>query len=443
MPNNDVMKQFVARLFFIIFFAVSGAAWATSSELTGVRLWDSPEGTRIVLDTSSAADYAVFTLNNPERVVIDLRNTRMKAQIPTSDKQRSMVKAVRTGLRNKGRDLRVVLDVHSLDGVNSFALAPQGQYGHRIVVDMGGSRAAESVPTPVPVKPLASGTRDIVVAIDAGHGGEDPGALGKHGTREKDVVLAIAKRLKRQLQKEKGIRPVLIRTGDYYLSLRKRIQVARRHNADLFISIHADAFKNRNVKGSSVYILSPKGASDETARWLAEKENSADLIGGVSLDNKDDMLAQVLLDLSVNGTIDVSAQIADHVLKEMRKVGDVHKHSVQSAGFVVLKSPDIPSMLIETAFISNPREERRLKDTRYQDRLAVSIVRGVKRYFENHPPPGTIFAQRGMRAHLIRPGDTLSSIAKRYQVSLDQLKRFNNLRQDVLRVGDNLRIPVL
>ncbi|MDH5300425.1 MAG: N-acetylmuramoyl-L-alanine amidase [Gammaproteobacteria bacterium] len=462
------MKRFSYNVILILFLAVS-SAWASAGQVTGVRLWDSPDGTRLVLDVNSSTDYSVFTLNNPQRVVIDLRNTSLKAPLPAVAQSRSVVKEVRAAARNGGKDLRVVLGVESLDGVKNFALIPQGQYGHRIVVDMGGKQAEEkpdaadpiaavvasaaakekpksgsfnvdAAPAPV-APPKSSGkTRDIVVAIDAGHGGEDPGAMGKYGTREKDVVLAIAKRLHDHLEGEPGIRPVLIRTGDYYLSLRQRIRNARKHNADLFISIHADAFNNRDVKGSSVYILSQRGASNETARWLAEKENSADLIGGVSLDDKDNMLAQVLLDLSMNGTIDVSEKIAEHVLKEMTKVGDVHKSNVQSAGFVVLKSPDIPSMLIETAFISNPSEERRLKDGQYQDRLAKSIVRGVKRYFENHPPPGSVFAQRGMRAQVSLPEDVTPGSV---QISIESAPQNASIDEDHRRAEDRTRDPVL
>jgi N-acetylmuramoyl-L-alanine amidase len=429
---------------FLLLALLSPTLWAASAELTGVRFWDSPDGTRVILDTSKSADYSVFTLNNPKRVVIDLRKTALRTSMPNTSAQ-SLISKVRSGERNKGRDLRVVLDVTDTKDINSFSLQPQGQYGHRIVVDITAAASKRVfIPKPAPVAKNASTMREVVVAIDAGHGGEDPGASGKHGTREKDVVLAISKRLVKQLEKEKGIRPVMIRTGDYYLSLRKRIALARKHDADLFVSIHADAFKNRNVKGSSIYILSPRGASNETARWLAEKENAADLIGGVSIDDKDDMLAHVLLDLSVNGTIDVSAEVADSVLKEIGKVGPVHKRSVQSAGFVVLKSPDIPSMLIETAFISNPREERRLKDKRYQQKLAKSITKGIRSYFASNPPPGTVFAARGQqRAHVIRRGETLSGIAQQYRVSLASLKRENNIKGETIRVGQDLNIPSL
>lgn len=284
--------------------------------------------------------------------------------------------------------------------------------------------------------------RDLIIAIDAGHGGKDPGARGRHGTREKDVVLAIARKLARLIEREPGMKPVLIRDGDYFLRLRERIRRAHDHRADLFISIHADAFNDTRVHGSSVYVLSRRGASSEMARLLARHENTADLVGGVSLDDKDDLLKTVLLDLSQSASIEASTEVADKVLRELRRVGKVHKRSVQKAGFVVLKSPDIPSILVETAFISNPREERKLRDPRHQERMARAILAGVRGYFEQNPPPGTLIAARVReQRHVIRPGDTLSGIARRYDVSLRELKVANGLDSDRLRVGDVLRIP--
>jgi N-acetylmuramoyl-L-alanine amidase len=279
-----------------------------------------------------------------------------------------------------------------------------------------------------------------VVAIDAGHGGEDPGAHGRHGTREKDVVLKIAKKLERLVAKTPGMRPVMIRDGDYYVGLRKRINRARQYKADLFVSIHADAYKNPRVSGSSVYVLSARGASDEASRWLEERENAADLVGGVSLDDKDDVLASVLLDLSMSGTIDVSTRVANNVLSELRRVGPVRKKVVQFARFVVLKSPDIPSMLIETAFISNPREERRLRSPSYQLKMARGILSGIKKYFKSNPPPGTYFAEAG-REHRIRSGETLSSIADRYSINIGHLKQYNKLSSNMIQTGQILQIP--
>ena len=283
--------------------------------------------------------------------------------------------------------------------------------------------------------------RDLVIAIDAGHGGEDSGARGKRGTHEKDVVLAIARRLARLVEKEPGMRPVLIRDGDYYIGLRQRIEKARKHRADLFISIHADAFRDRRVQGSSVFVISRSGASSEMARWLAARENASDLVGGVSLDDKDDLLAEVLLDLAQTATQEASNEVANRVLAEMKRVGKVHKKRVQRAGFVVLKSPDIPSMLIETAYISNPAEEKKLKSAKHQQKVANAIMAGVRSYFSANPPAGTLMAQNRPRRHVIRRGDTLSHIAKRYGVSMKSLRTTNKLKNDRLLVGKVLAIP--
>jgi N-acetylmuramoyl-L-alanine amidase len=284
--------------------------------------------------------------------------------------------------------------------------------------------------------------RDIVVAIDAGHGGEDPGAIGKSRTREKDVVLAIAKELKKSIDARPGMRGVLIRTGDYYIPLRDRFEKARRHRADLFVSVHADAFTKRSVAGSSVFVLSRKGASSEFARRLAASENSSDLVGGVTLGDKDDMLASVLLDLSQSATMEASQAVADSVLASLERVGKTHKNHVEHANFMVLKSPDVPSILVETAFISNPSEEKRLRDPAWQRRIADTIADGVQDHFYLSPPPGTwIAANRQPVRYRVVSGDTLGEIANRYRVSLYSLRRVNGLNGDTIRVGSELLIP--
>jgi N-acetylmuramoyl-L-alanine amidase len=294
---------------------------------------------------------------------------------------------------------------------------------------------------------VAGRGRNVVVALDAGHGGKDPGAVGRHGTREKDVVLQIARRLKARIDREPGMEAYLTRDGDYFVPLRERIERARRQRADLFVSIHADAFKNRQARGSSVYVLSPRGATDEAARWLAARENAADLVGGVSLDDKDAMLASVLLDLSQTAAIDASVNVADQVLSRLGTVGRLHRSTVGRAGFLVLKSPDIPSILVETAFISNPDEEAQLKNARHQEALAGAIVDGIRAYFYDNPPPGTLLAMEGPPArsepveHIIVRGETLSGIASRYNVSLSALRRHNRLKNDRIRIGQTLEIP--
>ena len=364
---------------------------------------------------------------------VDLKSSLNK--VPLKD---SHIKSIRSGQR-KGKDLRIVLDMKQRVQPKSFVLKPNKSYGHRLVLDLYNIKK-KSVKTTKTIQQVTKGKlRDIVIAIDAGHGGEDPGARGYSGTREKHVVLAVARELEKLVKKEKGMRPVMIRKGDYYLKLRTRMQKARQQKADLFISLHADAFRDPRAKGSSVYVLSPRGASSEAARFLAESENSADLIGGVSLDSDDDVLNKVLLDLSQAGTIDASLDVGGEVIKSLRGVGKVHKRTVQQAGFVVLKSPDIPSMLIELAFISNPQEERKLKSKKHQRKMAKAIFKGVKRYFNNHAPPGTLLASS---KYVIENGDTLSEIANRYEVSVKSLRVTNNLKSSRLRVGKVLRIPL-
>jgi len=281
------------------------------------------------------------------------------------------------------------------------------------------------------------------VAIDAGHGGDDPGALGPRGTQEKDVALAIARKLESWLQRQKGITPVMIRSGDYYISLRGRIRKARNYKADLFISIHADAYVNGTAQGSSVYVLSSKGASSEAARWLADSENNADLIGGVSLDDKDDLLASVLLDLSQNATLAASMDVASRILSQLGKISEVHKNQVEHAGFVVLKSPDIPSILVETGFISNRHEENQLRRQNYQQRIANALGDGLVQYFQDNPPAGTWLAMSRNRHHLVEKGETLTSIAHQYQISPGRLRAANGLPDDDIKAGHTLIIPFI
>jgi N-acetylmuramoyl-L-alanine amidase len=282
--------------------------------------------------------------------------------------------------------------------------------------------------------------RDVVIAIDAGHGGEDPGAKGPAGTYEKDVVLALAKQLVDMINAEHGMKAVLTRKGDYFLRLRKRINQARLYKADLFVSIHADAFHDPSVHGSSVYILSKLGSSSEHARWLAEQENASDLIGGVSLDDKEDVLVSVLLDLSQTASLEASIDVADRVLGGLKKMGKVHKKHVEAAAFAVLKSPDIPSILVETAYISNPQEEKKLRSKSHRRKLAGAIKDGLKSYFMDYAPEGTLMASR---KHIITPGDTLSMIAQQYRVSLNSLKSANSLKGDEIKIGQVLKIPTL
>jgi len=364
------------------------AASAHAVEVRDVRVWAGPDSTRVVLDLSGRAQHSLLVLRNPDRVVLDVVGARLAGASHTPAGA-GAVKQVRMARRPSG-ELRIVLELTRPIQAKSFLTVPNARYGYRLVIDLAGTAGAE---TPVKVQHARPDARDLVIAIDAGHGGEDPGAIGKYGTREKDVVLAIAKVLAQLVDEEPGMKAVLTRNGDYFVPLRDRMRRARAQQADLFVSIHADSIRDRSVDGSSVYILSQRGATDEASRWLAERENASDLIGGVSLDDKDDVLASVLLDLSQSASLNASQVAAESVLQQLNRVGEIRKHQVQQARFVVLKSPDIPSMLVETAYISNPLEERRLREQGHQAKLAAAIHQGLHDYFYANPPAGTRVAQ--------------------------------------------------
>jgi N-acetylmuramoyl-L-alanine amidase len=370
-------------------------AAAANAELRGIALTTSGESAQVSLDLSSVTSHKLFTLDNPHRVVVDLRSTDLAngTRVPDGD---GLVETIRTGVQARGT-LRVVMELKSAAPARAQWIAPSGDAPGRLVVALGKEPPVASIaapPTPVRAAHAPSDTnRDIVIAIDAGHGGQDPGAIGRNGTREKDVVLAVARALAARINDEPGMRAVLTRDSDRFLMHRDRMHRARLAKADMFISVHADSIRDRSVSGSSVYVLSDRGASSEAARWLAERENAADLMGGVSIADKDSSLASVLMDLSQTASISASLTAAERVLQSLHRVGEVRKPKVQQAAFLVLKSPDIPSMLVETAYISNPLEESRLKSSKHQRKLADAIFSGVRGYFETNPPNGTRFAQ--------------------------------------------------
>ena len=408
------------------------------ADVDGFRVWTDPDKTRAVLDLDTRAEYKLFTLDSPPRVVIDLKKSDLETKLKLAEKHAGIIDGVRHGSPSKDT-LRIVLDLESKADIKSFLLDPVGQYGYRLVVDLFPEGKNRTVKQMADVQKIE---RDIVVAIDAGHGGEDPGAIGKSRTREKDVVLAIARELKKSIDARPGMKGVLTRNGDYFIPLRDRYEKARSYRADLFVSIHADAFRKRSVSGSSVFVLSRKGASSEQARLLAASENSADLVGGVKLADKDDMLASVLLDLSQSATMEASHAVADSVFASLNGIGKTHKNRVEHANFMVLKSPDVPSILVETAFISNPSEEKRLKDPAWQRKIARTIASGVQDYFYLSPPPGTwIASHRQPVKYKVVRGDTLGEIANRYRVSLYSLRRANDLRSDTIQIGAELLIP--
>jgi N-acetylmuramoyl-L-alanine amidase len=414
------------------FLLVAAASAHAEIGITSARVWPADDYTRVTLESASPVKYQFLSVKNPERLVIDLEGVEVNsaleglaAKVAAND---PYIKLVRVA-RNKPGVVRVVLDLKNEVKPQIFTLLPYGEYGHRLVLDIyplqpadplmallekkeaAPDAAKEKAPelaiaaTPEsPEKPAEIAkpaekpartemrawkpevSRLITIAIDAGHGGEDPGALGKKGSREKDVTLAISRRLKAQVDAEPNMRGVLIRDGDFFIPLNGRVIKARNVKADLFVSIHADAFVKPDAHGSSVFALSERGATSAAARWLAKKENEADLIGGVNIDVKDVYLKQTLLDLSQTATINDSLKLGKAVLGELGGINRLHKSSVEQAGFAVLKSPDIPSILVETAFISNPEEEKRLSDSDYQDKMAAAILSGIKSYFAKNPP---------------------------------------------------------
>jgi len=439
------------------------------TKVNSVRLWRAPDNTRLVFDLTGPVQHSVFTLSAPDRLVIDINGASLGAplNVPTAN---TPITAMRSAQRTP-TDLRVVVDLKKAVTPKSFTLAPNAQYGNRLVVDLFDNPADAAPPPPPPTNvatvpavpvtptepaiklpPAPAGKRDIIVVIDAGHGGEDPGASGSRGQREKDVVLSIARELQRQVNGMKGFRAELTRTGDYFIPLRGRTEIARKKGADLFVSIHADAAPSAAAFGASVFALSDRGATSETARWLADSENRSDLIGGagnVSLDDKDRMLAGVLLDLSMTASLTSSLNVGQKVLSNIGRVTPLHKQRVEQAGFMVLKSPDIPSILVETGFISNANEASKLSSSSHQQALARSISSGVRQFFQQNPPPGTYIAwlrdsgkiAQGPRDHRVSPGETLAMIAVRYQVSPATLRSANNLKSDELKIGQTLTIP--
>ena len=402
--------------------------YAQQIDISSLRYWNTPDQTQILFDVSSSPEHRIFLMNNPSRLVIDLRNAGVTQALSQPPPTHPLFSHIRVATRNK-TDVRIVVDLKREISSKNTSLRTNSLNGQHLVVELlnkdSGNYAKveektdlkttakvtesqQQVPektvkepeksatkkiaagpvevTPVRATKTAKRDKDIVIAIDAGHGGEDPGAHGQNGTEEKKITLAIAKKLADLINNQPGMKAVLVRKGDYYVDLRKRMQIARAAKSDLFVSIHADAFQDSTVKGASVFTLSNKGATSEAARWLANSENSSDLVGGVSLNDKEDVLASVLLDLSQTATQDASVSVAGKVLKNFQHIGELHYASVQKAGFLVLKSPDVPSILVETAFISNPSEELRLVNTEHQSKIAGAIFNGVRSYFSKDVP---------------------------------------------------------
>ncbi len=441
------MKGIRAQLWLAACLVLGALPLARAAEVQNLRVWASPEYTRAVFDVSGPVDYKLFELAKPDRIVLDLRGSTFASGFD-APAAKGVLKGLRAGKQGKG-DARIVFDLAEGVRPKSFLLPPADKFGYRLVLDLyPASAKVEPVKT---VAELSTGKgRDVVIAIDAGHGGDDPGATGATGAREKTITLAVARELKKVIDATPGMTAVLTRDGDYFIPLERRYLKAREAKADLFVSIHADAFTSSDARGSSVWVLSPRGATSEAARWLADRENRADLVGGISLDDKDDTLAKVLLDLSQGATMGASNTVAEHVLGALKKLGPTHRNYVERANFVVLRSPDVPSVLIETAFITNPAEEKRLADPAHRKKLAASILDGMRDYFKASPPPGTLFAANNRRdrndrakaaRYVVSRGETLSGIAQNHGVTTAQLRAANNLADERVRVGAVLEIP--
>lgn len=453
-----------------------------AAQLKNIVVSQQPGKTTLYLTIDGSFTHKLFTLTNPNRVVVDLNDTSLGLNLNKSGLTNSLIKQVRSGLSGT-KTLRLVLDINQSVQVRSAPWRPQGSfYGIRVdlmhgkktpisikstpqvvhkeknriipqamapmkaqLVALNKPIIAHKTPIKVPHSPSNKYLRDVVVVLDAGHGGKDPGAKGPRQSKEKNVVLAITLRLKQLIDRQPGMHAVLTRSGDYYVGLRQRLDIARKYNGDVFVSIHADAFNNPHSNGASVFALSQSGATSEAARWIAEKENYSEL-GGVNLGDLDDtngVVRSVLIDLSQTATINSGLQMGGRVLGQLDGFTNLHNNKVEQARFMVLKSPDIPSILVETGFISNPREEGNLNSPAYQTRLSQAIFQGVKNYFWDNPPHGTrIEAMTTNNFHIVRSGETLPNIAARYHVSIGAMQAMNRLSsKSVLRPGQKIVIP--
>jgi N-acetylmuramoyl-L-alanine amidase len=369
---------------------------ASATQIRNARLWRSDDKLRLVFDLSGPVQYKTFSLSAPERLIIDLSGAGLSGDFSQLMLKGSGITSIRSGHFGKG-DTRIVLDLAAPMQLNSFLLPPQDGQGHRLVLDLtSATQAPRSIATqPKPSVDRAHPKRDIIVVVDPGHGGKDPGAIGSKGQREKDVVLSIAQLLAKRLKREKGFDVKLVRNDDFFVPLRKRVEIAHKHNADMFISVHADAAPRITASGASVYALSEGGATSATARFMAQRENGADLLGATSLLNlkdKDPMLAGVILDMSMNATIASSLQLGSSILGSLEGITSLHQKRVEQAGFAVLKSPDVPSILVETGFISNARDSARLVTARHQQAVADGLFDGLQRYFQKNPPVNSYMA---------------------------------------------------
>lgn len=435
---------------------------AKVNQITNVRIQKYKHHCRLIFDASNAIHYRQFMLAHPERIVIDIDDTHFARVFEHSLLINTPIKDIRSG-SHKNSKLRIVFDLKREVKVRTFTLHPSKRRPHyRLVLDlrwkktkistaMPRYRTAYHAPyklLPVQLAPVPKRSRSIIIVIDPGHGGKDPGATGPRGTYEKTIVLKISRDLQRDINRQPGFVAYLTRKGDYYLSLRQRLAIARRYKADMFIAIHADAYKDRYAHGASVFALSRRGATSEAARWLATRENESELMGGVDLADKTNLLKSVLINLSQTATIRASLRIGQRIIHSLGNFARLHHRRVEQAAFVVLKSPDIPSLLFETGFISNPHEERKLRNRTYQQHIAAALMQGIRSYFMLSPPRNTWLSARKFKQrasperYKVKKGDTLIGIAERFNVSLAQLRQLNRLHSSRLQAGQVVLIPM-
>lgn len=453
--NSRLLRAIFAPFLFALALLSN---YAFANALEGIRVWPSPDETRVVIDLSSEADYSYFTLSSPFRLVVDLKQTSLSTKLPISVSDSPVLKKIRKSSPPSKGTYRLVFELKTKVSPQLFKLAPTpgGQYGHRLVIDMPHGSATSSTPASKPISSKTSvsrdasqlsGSADIVVAIDAGHGGEDPGSIGPSKKYEKHATLAISKKIAAQINAVPGMKAVLTRSGDYFVNLNKRSEIARKNKAHFLISIHADGFRTPQPRGGSVFVLNTRRANSEIARWVENHEQQSQLLGGagdvLAKNSSDRNVSQTLLDLQFSHSQKEGYKAATKILKEMTRAGiHLHKKEPVNASLAVLKSPDIPSVLVETGFITNPTEERLLFQRSHQDKLARSVTKAVVQYFEENPPEGTLFANRGKSIkHKVARGESLSVIAKKYGTSTKAIMQTNKLKSSSLAIGQVLTIP--
>ena len=413
------------------------------STVENVRIWSESNKTRVVLDLSQSVQHSIFTLRGPDRLVIDLKDSRLAKALTSMPQGAGAVRSIRSAVRADGQ-LRVVLDLNTAVRSRTFTAGPNATYGDRLVIDL------QQTGGPATVKRASEAYRpgrDIVIAIDAGHGGRDPGSVGRR-SKEKDIVLSVSKELARRVNAEPGMRAVLIRDRDVFIDLKDRVRIAQQHDADLFISVHADAFPDTRANGASVFALNLDRADRVARETLSRRDRETVKVGDVVLNDKDPILASVLYDLSQNAALSASNDVGNHVSKQLSRVAKMHSHKVKEKSLAVLTSAEVPSILVETGFISNPGEEKKLRDKAYQGRLANAVLSGIRDYFYTNPPPDTQIAMDLRRQpakqvrYVVARGDTVSEIAERYNVRASDIRRANKLSNDKIRVGQTLSIPI-